>query len=87
MKSKPIVSERCRSWWWGTNFRENATFPMGTMTVDAKNNTLALHEHSTQHMHRGDTMWGRGEIDVAKLYVADPDTACRHVACKWILRS
>lgn len=46
MKIKPIVSERCRSWWWGTNFKENATFPMGTITVDAKNKTFALHGSS-----------------------------------------
>lgn len=36
------MSEGRRSWWCGTNLREKATFPMGIITVDARNKTLAL---------------------------------------------
>lgn len=53
MKSNPIVSDRCKSWWCGTNLKEKPTFPMGTITVDAKNNTFALEaradDKSTKH--------------------------------------
>lgn len=49
MQSKPTVSEGLTSWWCGTNLSENATFPMGTMTVDARNRTFALQYKQQPH--------------------------------------